>query len=485
MYRVLLVDDEPWVIRGLAGGIDWQSLNLEIAAQTTDSAEALSIILDHKVDIVITDIQMPNISGLDLMRYSREQGQDCDFIIFSGYNDFEYAKQAIQYGVFGYLLKPLNVKELTKTLSLLVKNIQSKKYTMREQSERFFLEGQLKVELGQFVGTGKSFCVLTSYLTFADKLLLDKELLDTVNSSYRLGANKYVYLIQSDQESIGNQLIQMLQGEECREKEYLFFGLSDTFYDEADFDTALWRSNVAAYSHFLFPENQINRYTAPNLEKCNLFLKRIQEAVKVRNFEQASQMVEEQMEKYSRENNLTIQDLSYLYNQILFCPERVLEQKKYGEYEALSYDQLPIKYASVSEAAYFLGKVLREAGQDSPSLEDGICYEPFQQILAYINGHFNEELTLAGLSGRFYMNMTYICELFRKYQGTTFSKYLTNLRLEKASRMIRDTRLTLAEIAEAIGYRDYYYFIRQFKRQYGVTPGQFRKEGTFSEDGKV
>jgi len=472
MHKVLLVDDEPWILRGLAREIPWEELDLELCGQTTDSVSALSIILNRQPDIVITDIQMPNVSGLDLMRCSREQGHGCEFIIFSGYSDFEYARRAIQYGVFAYLLKPLDQKELTRTLRLLVRNIRTKRDAFHEQSEALFLDGRLRVSPAQFEGAREA-CVLTCYLTYSDKLLLDRELADIPRTDYKLGSDKYVYLLRGEPAAVRVRLERMLKSASCANKEYLFFGLSDSIRSAEEFPAALRISDAAAHNHFIRPERRIFGPTESNIARCNDFLRQVYQAVDGGTTEQAVLLVEEELKELCRREVFTVQDLSYIYNRIL------AHMGKDGEsgYEVLSYDQLAVKYAGVQEAAGFLGQVIRDADL-RPGLPEshGSLYEAFGRMLDYIDHNYNQEISLSDLSLRFYINMTYICDLFKKYKSTTFLKYLTSLRMDRARQLICESAMPLADVAEAVGYRDYYYFIKQFKRRYGATPGQLRKE---------
>lgn len=477
MYQVLLVDDEPWVLLGLANSIPWGKLGLRVCAQTTDPTTALNIILDQQPDIVITDIRMPNVSGIDLMCYSREQGGNCDFILFSGYSDFEFAKRAIQYGIFAYLLKPLNQKEFIKTLTLLVKNIETRRYTMREQSEGLFFDDQIQIDPAQFPDGSGPFCVLTCYITYSDKILLDNNMGDFSYIDYRLGSNKYVYLFRSNRSKIRDRLESLLKLDPSAGREYLDFGLSSDFTESNYLKTALHESNIAAHSNFLFPDRRINEYRSTNIACCNLLLHQVYAAIDSGSSEQVKDLIEYSIGAYCRDNNLTIQDFSYIYNRILAYMEKSLQKSETMEFEYLSYNQLPQKFSSFSEATRFLNNVLQDISDRFALPENkSNLYEAFERMLVYINGNFSQEISLSELSSRFYINMTYICDLFKRYKSTTFSKYLTKLRLEKAHHMICTTQTTLSEISESVGYRDYYYFIKQFKKKYNITPGQLRKE---------
>ena len=116
MYRVFLADDEPWVLLGLKNMIDWRENNFVICGEATDGFKAWERICNTRPDLVISDIQMPGISGIELISRIREEGMDTEVVIISGYSEFEYAREGLKYGCADYLLKPVDEEDLIKCL---------------------------------------------------------------------------------------------------------------------------------------------------------------------------------------------------------------------------------------------------------------------------------------------------------------------------------------------------------------------------------
>lgn len=471
MYQVLLVDDEPWVLRGLAEGIQWERLGFEICAQTSDPAEALTVLLDRQPDLVVTDIKMPGVSGMDLVRCSREQGGNSNFILFSGYGDFEYAQRAIQYGVFAYLLKPLNQKEFTRTLELLVKSLHSPR-AAQETDGTLFLDGDLRIDPALFEPQADAYCALTCFLTFSDEIMLEGLFSGLSHVRYRTGSNKYLYFFRADNQQVAGLLTGLLESEAYLEKDYLAFGLSRNFSGTSGISAAIRESEAAAGRHFLYPERRLNFYSSADITRCNAWLEKFRLILTRDGCEAAAEHLKE-LGRFCRENQLTLLDFGYLHNRVL----AFLEEMGDGlELEFPAYGQLPQKYADMQEATEFLTQMLEDVcGRNQLTAGSIGLSDTFEQILQYLQENYSQDISLASLSERFYINMTYICDLFKKYKATTFSKYLNNLRLEQAHKLICSTQETLQEITEAVGYRDYYYFIKQFKKKYGVTPGSLRK----------
>lgn len=126
MYKVIIIDDEPWTIIDIEQTFALNDMGFEIIDSFRTPTKALAAIASKKPDLVITDIRMPGMTGLELMQKIRSQHINCEFIIVSGYSDFAYAQEAISYGVSGYCLKPLNPQETTLCLKR-VKDILDKR----------------------------------------------------------------------------------------------------------------------------------------------------------------------------------------------------------------------------------------------------------------------------------------------------------------------------------------------------------------------
>lgn len=109
MYNVLIVDDEPWALKGIENSFNWQDHSFNVITTTTNPSEALHSILTNQPHVVFSDIRMPNISGLDLLAEARKHQIDCEFIFISGFAEFSYAQEALRKGAYDYLLKPLDL----------------------------------------------------------------------------------------------------------------------------------------------------------------------------------------------------------------------------------------------------------------------------------------------------------------------------------------------------------------------------------------
>ena len=116
MYQVLLIDDEPWALYGLKTLIDWEALGYRIAGEAENGLKAMELLNKGNIDVVISDIRMPGMDGIQLMETIQEEKLPVEVILVSGYSEFEYARKAVRYGAFDYLLKQVSAAELTDVL---------------------------------------------------------------------------------------------------------------------------------------------------------------------------------------------------------------------------------------------------------------------------------------------------------------------------------------------------------------------------------
>lgn len=474
MYKAILIDDEPWALRGLVNSIKWEAYQIEVCYRSTDARQALTAILDIKPDIVITDIHMPKLSGLDLICAAREYGVVCKFIIFSGFSDFEYARQAIQYGVFAYLLKPLNKQEFHGTLKLLVKSLE----TERIEQDAFVWSTAPQARDFDLI-LGDRNCAVSCYMTDADRLLLDKSLKDLPSFSVKAGSDKHLYIFRETCAIVRNRLEEWLSQTVKKDREYIYCGISGDFGDVTELRSAVRDSEIAAQNHFVDPQQAVHTPVLPHPEKCKAFMQNFQ-TVFAKGAAQETELLLRELPAHCKRHNLNILDFCSIYNEILTLLTEEVKGQAGVDAEKLTYHSVTQQFfGGPPEAVDFLLSIYGEStsgGRGPKEKTSHSAADSMERILHYIKDNYNKELSLSLLSETFYLNMTYICDLFKKNLNTTFSKYLTDLRLQRAHILIRSTDQSLMDIAESVGYRDYYYFIKQFKKKYSVTPGQLKKE---------
>ncbi|MDI3410155.1 response regulator [Bacillus sonorensis] len=168
-WRVLIADDEPWIREGIRDAVSWERYYMEVSAEAENGEEAFELALQHSIDLLIVDLNMPIVNGLNLMKKLRQALPRCRFVIVTGYDQFSYAQEAIRLQVDDYLLKPVEPGQLDKVLRNISSSLASEKQKQREQilAERHIQHnlGLLKVHfltIGFTAGSGMRMCTSSS-----------------------------------------------------------------------------------------------------------------------------------------------------------------------------------------------------------------------------------------------------------------------------------------------------------------------------------
>ena len=191
MFRVIIADDENRIVKMLAASIPWTKLGLSVASFASDGMEALRLAEEKKADIIITDIRMPGLNGLELCEKLHEANPNIQIILISGYADFSYAQRAIQLGVLGYCLKPVDIQYLQKLLRQAVQNIRREVSLQADTLLDYMEEGEegpLRRILWKF-----GFTAPELYLAVSVRMPDCGEALEA-GLTVRLGKRKYLYL---------------------------------------------------------------------------------------------------------------------------------------------------------------------------------------------------------------------------------------------------------------------------------------------------
>ena len=375
MMKVMLVDDEPFIMQGLEVLIDWNALGYEIVKMASNGGEAYEYLKSEQVDMVISDISMPVMTGLDLLKRIREEGlSDAYFVILSGYNDFKYAQQAIRYASMDYLLKPIDREELTDILKRAARMRESEHdetgMTAVLRALRTFRSDQDIKTYGDEINVPQG------------RIMLLKEQLDSLIAAVE----------QNDITEI-NRSVDVLY-DETRDR-----GMSTDVFD---------------------------------LNLNYLLFRLIHLAV-------------EQDESVDQEEVLS------------YISDNVYES---GEIRG---SRTHLKRFAISYAEYLV------------QLRKNVSRGILQEIEREIRANFADNLTLKDLSRKYYVNSSYLGQLFKTKYDQSFKDYLCSVRISEAASMLLKTDEKIPVIAEKVGYKDTDYFIQKFIELKGCTPAKYRR----------
>lgn len=480
MIRVLLVDDEPWALKGIRQVFNWNHYGVEIVAEVTNSVKAFDIIYNNKIDVVFSDIRMPEISGIELMNMTKAKGIATEFVFISGFADFQYVQQALKGGALDYFLKPIPRDEADVFLKKLMKIFKNKR--LNEDIYHYEALLEKKIKISDFLRdrnlkfSNKLYQVLfVSFHCEAEEDFFLKFPAGTENICLYLGMDKYVYIVNTSTDLFAYLQTTFSGIPDIR------IGASSVTEEVQRIPMLLKEANIAMNSYFIFGKCGIYKYSNNNPALLKGIKERLLNTLEVFNDSELKKILED-MPRIFEANSITVSGVVFLWNELVVYLTEKLDNRLPLEMQLMDYTELLSRFKSMSMMCDYLYEVFTtsmEIIQDSEISND--VKDAFNKMLQYIDQNYAEDLYLKELADKFHLNFTYTCSLFKKSVSMTFSKYITSLRMGKASEMLINTPLTIDEICTRVGYNDYFYFIKIFKKSFGVTPSQYRKERADNE----
>jgi len=527
METVLIADDEENIREGIKLIIDWEELGFEIAGDASNGEEALSAIKKLNPSLVVMDMQMPKIHGIDVIKMARQQGYEGYFIILSGYSDFSYARDAIRNNVTNYITKPVDEDELYDT----VKKI-------KEQIDRLSKEGG---RLGKIRKKARGVVVnellLGTYFE-EDNKEVDEELLDElgnmkllypqyqvlIHETYHTGSERKDYRLPDILPTFlddGSYEITTIDRDECvllkgraavsRFEDFIlhyekapiesdspldaiFIALGEKV-DSPDKIAASYESAKKLAGrrffcdygeHFVREEDLLNvDGSKTNLEKEDNFLDKSRQKDIAGSIINAvvsgnrNAMINElvNLSDYVKNSGEGSSDVCLYLTEILLQIKDRLSKQYVGLSDLFDTHAGIIEFVEgrfyLYEIIQYMTDILDEAIKrlhDRQGSENVIA-----DIISYTERNYMQPLTLEDLALNFGYNSGYLGRLFTKTTGTGYNYYLNECRIKKAKELLLEGKYKVYEVAQLVGYSDVDYFGKKFRKHAGMTPQEFKK----------
>ena len=524
MLRVVLADDENKVILLMQKLIDWNTLGYEIVGTANDGLRALELVREKQPDLLITDVRMPGCDGIELIQRAKALQPKLHFIVISGYRKFEYAQNALKYGVEDYLLKPLKQEELTGILLRLkdklgqeaVVELQLRKSGERrqelllealksaaERGEPFLNGRQAAAEYGFRFEGGVCFAALVrvdvagaeQYRDGVEILL--RHALEIVRREVGLLADECAAAAGKE----GVALLAHLRAYRAVEVKQCFTKIRKEIENQRDLfwnirATACLGSRCGALEQagesmrqalWLCRDRLCHPQPWRDAEGETLVLERRyqMDAARKKSFQVAAECLDEtRFVQELDESFRALESLEDLNGQMVEDWFRqVVEACLYGmrqsgEIRERFHEELEEDFwlcGNMREVYRLLGQAIRgeirRLGEEKSLRE----MRPITEAKRYIQQHYQEALRLEDVSSAVGFNATYFSTLFKKETGQNFMDYLTELRISKSKELLCADELSVQDVAEQVGYRDLKYFSRLFKKVTGVSPSDYKK----------
>ena len=518
MLKVLLVDDEPFILQGLNVLIDWEDYGFEVYT-AQDGKSAYDMISEQGFDLVIADIKMPVMDGIELLKRIREDGNDVSFVILSGFAEFSYAQEALKHKCSAYILKPVEKDSLIAVVEKVIASKEDQEIETKrnkrfekayfEQSLKRVLRGKHSEEdidyLSSKIDADEDMCYVgIEFAPEIDELeVMDDDRLYEIASEY-LGNDNYLLMRYGFGDEniydigflyINNIGREIDQSGEVFLKEMIKYlkrvsglpivmlvgrvvgGLESisTSYTSVNILHSLQGFREKKDIYFYEEEYQIKD---KGIQLCKNKLDELISAIELNEKVKIKQKVDEfhdEMKKSGITGKAYNLNINYLFFQLIHIT---------GEQDS-EVDQEEI-LRNISENVYEQGirrgskahlyRMACEYGDYLGQLQKNVSKGVLANVEEEIKNNYSSNLTLKGLSEKYYVNSAYLGQLFRKKYGCSFKDYLNRQRLDEAALLLKKTDDKIYTIAEKVGYKDVDYFVNKFIEAKGCTPAKYRKQ---------
>jgi len=526
MYNVLIVDDEKWICELIHSAVSWHKLDMQVFGTAGNGLEALKVLEENDIDVVITDIRMPGMDGITLIQKARENGYKGQFIIISGYQDFEYAKNVIPHNVKSYLVKPVDEDELTVILykiaeelkeserdehdHILVKTrLDSVSRHMKEQFTRLAIIGDIQKhslinsDMIEELGFSHSKCITVIFHidgnpgSVPDNNILQiliERLTEYINKTlsdqgivfaYCVHDQNAVYIFNFDgdepvSEGLKSHMTELKHLVSSYRQYALTVGVGsvvsgiDRIPDSyRDADKAVKYRLVAGRNQFIESGNL--DFDNTELRLTGEQKRKLVSLVEALDTEGIPALIEEVLDP-SEPSGMNPVILFSLAREIWVYFSGLLAEARFSV--SVKEQEVISRMESSSSANMLIGclaGIMSEEFDKFRQQKKETYSGPIAVVKNYISENFGQQISLNDAAAFVHLHPNYLSKLFKAETGFTFLEYLTGCRIDKAKDMLKDFSSKMTDIPGLVGYRDMRHFVKVFRKNTGLTPREYRK----------
>ncbi len=496
MYRILIVDDEKLERNGMKFLLKKTGTELEIF-EAANGRDALEFLTRQKVEILLTDIKMPYINGLELAEKVSLQYPEIKIIMFSGYSDFSYAQTAIRYGVLDYILKPVDPLEFQKTIKKALDEITKEKaeevrqIKKRDYLEQFLLQNYLyggktdfeevkeTLDFQQYhymvlIQTSSSFFEIEEEI-FKEKL---KEAIQRDFFYLNLNAGEGLFFFRerhSNYELLCREIYQFFK---FRYNTECLLAVSKELKSFEELPEVFVALEKVLEDQFYQPEKHIFSLRDEDEAKKDVFLgdsellKRILEDIKHQDMAHLKSHFEQLKVVYHPEKAYSEMYVKFLFSNII---KEIYEVMDLVDEKKLSKEIDKLYRAKRLQDVWKITEKAMEALEGYVLEEEKGTRSEVTQIKNYIYENYQEELSVDILAEKVYLSPGYLSYIFKQETGMNLNRFIKAFRMDKAKNLLENTQKKISQIAKEVGFSNNSYFCRSFREYFGVTPESCRK----------
>ncbi|TNJ66403.1 response regulator [Paenibacillus hemerocallicola] len=534
--KLLLADDELIIRDGIRNKMDWSGMGIELVGAAENGKVALDMLKNGPVDILLTDIHMPYMDGIQLCREARKLHPNIKIVVLSGYEEFEFAQQALEFSAMKYMLKPFTSRELEQivlqakqevtghrraesTLQLTMKRLQESFPLLREKVLTRLVEGRMnerearqKLESLEIALTGERFAVWV--------VEPEADTIPSADAQNGVDAGELLLLMLRDEieafmrnrrralvfSGLNANIVCIVEGDDG-EQTHLFDlpeSLKSHVFASLDMPVSIglggvkhglegiagsYREALEALEYrFLIGDNSVIPVDYINFEDepdrvtiSEKHIEKLTTAVRLGNKAGIRGELDAVFAAIRGSAGLPISDIKLYMKEFLAVALRQLLQSGVRLKEIYGKEFDPYSavdhYRTMDDMQRGLRTMFAEISDFVRDKRGNKTRSVIQRAVEYIDVHYRiEDLSINRLSEELQMNTSYFSRLFKQEMGCTFTEYLTRTRIEKAKHLLRGTTMRVSEITFEVGMKDPFYFSTLFKKVTGVNPTEYREQ---------
>ncbi|MCD7997931.1 MAG: helix-turn-helix domain-containing protein [Clostridiales bacterium] len=495
MYQILVVDDSVLDVDCITFLINKYELPLEVAT-AVNGQEALGLFQnpENHFDILFTDIRMPFLDGLGLSKEVRKLSPNTRIVIFSGFNDFEYAKTAITIGVEDYLMKPVIPDEFVSVMTRVINGVEE---TNRQIQTRRSETRLLKNHMLWLAVNGKNGTPADSSSFFKDRYT-GLMLIECSNEFFSLEGISFqeklegILTVPFDYLNLDPARSILFFKEEaflfpcaqavclCAEKEFnqkCCVAFQD-LPDNSSISQIYTQLEKRLENHFFFPEQNIFLPDGPDhpyAASGHISIDIVSDDLRLKDYDSLMHHLEDLFESLKHEKTHSLIFVKYCFTELMkeiihYLPDdQKPDLNKVAEKIYSSANIVELIDMTCSQAKKLLSQTQKNQGS---------CLKS-DKIRQYIYQNYTQPLSLNDISSHFYISPNYLCSVFKKETGCNLMKFINEYRLEQAAKLLLETEMKVNKIAETVGFSNPSYFSQRFRDYYGESPENYRQKETY------
>lgn len=521
MYKVLLVDDEELDLEGMKRFIPWPDLGMEVVDSVNNALSACEVLESENVDILVSDVNMPYMSGLELARVAIERKPNIRIIFVSGYQEFSYVQEALSLKAYSYVLKPMNDKELVSSL-LKVKRDLDEDMKQREVEQAYhemipIVKSDFLIRLLEREETDEAMSKMSishefeqlnwpirvvvmeldnlpwrQAIGFSSQREMSGMFLQYIHEAIsaqgpvpycKLSSHRVAILLE---DAITNEIVDALTTavQSKMESSSITTGIGEPVQSLDELQLSYRQAVEAVEGKMFLGKGSVIRFEdvsgEPGMLDARMLDERMNTLIKAMEEYELVQICDELENLFgsiqSLRSRFTVHNMS---NYIIWKLDQYLTSRNEDLFELLGMEihhlDILMKFDTVSDIrSWFIYRIfeISESLYEKSNSKNG---KFIRSVIQTMKERMSENITIKDIAQHFSFSPSHIGFLIKEKSGSTFNELLVQLRMEKACELLKQPGMKIYEVADQVGYRYLPYFSRQFKEKFGMTPMEYRK----------